>query len=71
MLVQERPLSNIQLELLKMYSHGVSDEQLKEIRGILVDYFLRKATEEADRLWNEKGWSNETMDDWLKGEDHD
>ena len=71
MLVQEKPLSNLQLELLKIYSNGIPDEQLKEIRKILVDYFFEKATSEADRLWDEKGWTNDTMEGWLKGEDHD
>jgi len=54
-----------------MYSHGVPDHQLKEIRSILVDYFFKKATDEADRLWEEKGWTNDTMDEWLEGKDHD
>ena len=49
-----------------MYSHGVPDHQLKEIRAILVDYFFRKATDEADRLWEENGWSNDAMDEWLE-----
>lgn len=71
MLVQEKPLSNLQLELLKIYSNGIPDEQLKEIRKILVDYFFEKATSEADRLWDENGWTNDTMEEWLKGEDHD
>lgn len=71
MLLQEKPLSNLQLELLKIYSNGIPDEQLQEIRKILVDYFFEKATNEADRLWDEKGWTNDTMEGWLKGEDHD
>ena len=50
MLVQDKPLSNLQLELLKMYSNGIPEQQLIETREILVDYFFRKVTEDADRL---------------------
>ena len=71
MLVQDRPLSNMQLELLKLYSHGISDDQPREVKRILASYFFEKATEEADKLWDEKRWSDDTMDEWLKGEDHD
>ena len=71
MLVQEKPLSNLQLELLKMYSHGIPEQQLREVKEMLVEYFFQKATEAADELWEEKGWSNDTMDEWLKGDDHD
>lgn len=71
MLVQDKPLSNIQLELLRLYGNGIPDQQLLEVREMLIDYFFNKATEEVDRIWDEKGWTNETMNEWLKGEDHD
>jgi len=71
MIQQNRPLTNLQLELLKIYSFNISDEQLSEIRGILTQYFADKATAEMDRLWDENGWTNETMDEWLKGDNDD
>lgn len=52
--------------LLKIYSFGISDHQLLEIKDILSQYFAEKATEEMDKLWDSKNWSNETMDNWLK-----
>lgn len=57
-------LTNLQLELLKVFSHPLSDEQLLEVKDLLATYFADKATEEMDRLWDEKGWSNETMQGW-------
>jgi len=71
MIQQNTPLTNLQLELLKIYSFNISDEQLSEIRQILTQYFADKATAEMDRLWDENGWTNETMDEWLKGDDND
>lgn len=66
---QDRPttkLSNLQLELLKIFSRNISDEQLMEIKAILSAYFAEKATKEMDRLWDERGWTQETMQQWLK-----
>lgn len=69
MLTQDKPLTNLQLELLKIYSFDIDEEQLLEIKNLLAKYFAEKATSEADRLWDERGWTNETMEDWLKGEE--
>ena len=64
-----KPLTNLQLELLKIYSFNLGDEQLLEIKDMLSNYFAEKASDEMDKLWDEKGWTNETMDQWLKGDD--
>lgn len=57
-------LTNLQLELLKVFSFELSEEQVLEIRSLLANYFAEKATEEADRLWEAKGWTDETMEQW-------
>ena len=59
------PLSNMQLELLKLYSRNISEESLLEIRQILANYFMQKAIDEADKIWDERGYTNELMDEWL------
>lgn len=69
MLVQDGPLTNLQLEILKVYSVELPEEQLLEVRDILARYFADKASDEMDRLWEEKNWSNDTMRQWLKGEE--
>jgi predicted transcriptional regulator len=63
---QPTKLSNLQLEVLKIFSRNISDEQLLEIKAILSAYFAEKATKEMDRLWDERGWTQETMQQWLK-----
>jgi hypothetical protein len=65
---QQQPtkLSNLQMELLKLYSHNVSDEELKDIRKMLADYYGKKADEEMDRLWKENGWNQDTIEKWKK-----
>jgi hypothetical protein len=32
-------LSNLQMELLKVFNHDLPDEQVLEIRSLLADYF--------------------------------
>lgn len=59
-------LTNLQLELLKLFSFNLSDQQMKEIRVLLSQYFAEKATQEMDQLWESKNWSNETMVQWSK-----
>ncbi len=58
-------LSNLQLEILKLYQYKLDDNQLIDIKKILSKYFADKATKEFDKLWEENNWSNETMDEWL------
>lgn len=69
--VNDKPLTNLQLELLKVFSIELPDEQLVEIRDLLAGYFAEKASVEMDKLWEEKGWTNETMDAWLRGEEEE
>lgn len=62
------PLSNMQMELLKLYSAGVPDEYLAEIKEMIARFLLAKARDEAGKVWQEKNYSDETADKWLKGE---
>ncbi len=60
-----QPLSNVQEELLKLYSTNLSPDELKELKIVLGKYFAQKATKEADKIWDNKKYSNETMNTWL------
>ena len=59
-------LSNLQLELLKVFSLDLKEEQLFEIRDLLSKYFADKATEAMDELWEEKDWDEQTIEGWSK-----
>lgn len=61
-----QPLSNIQQELLKLYAANIEDADLLHIKRYLARYFAEKAIKEADKIWDEKGYTRETMDEWLK-----
>jgi hypothetical protein len=57
----QAPLSNLQIELLKMYSSGVSDEYLKDIKLMIAKYLFSKAQERADNIWDSKKYSDEII----------
>jgi hypothetical protein len=59
------PLSNIQIELLKLYSVGVSDEVLLEFKKIMSKFLMQKMRDEADKIWLEKGYSENNINQWL------
>ncbi len=57
-----QPLSNIQQELLNLYSSDIAEKDLLNIKRFLSKYFAVKAIGETDTIWEQKGFSNETMD---------
>jgi hypothetical protein len=57
-------LSNIQVELLKLYANDLPDEQLYDIKLMLARYFAQKATEAMDKQWNERGLTEQDMVNW-------
>lgn len=63
-MIPAQKLTNLQLELVKLFSYKVDDSQLIEIKQILGTYFAEKASEEMDRLWDENNWTEDTMKEW-------
>jgi hypothetical protein len=55
------PLSNVQIELLKLYSTGVSDETLIDLKKTMAKFFLDRLRKTADKIWEEKGYSDAQM----------
>jgi len=61
-----RKLNNIQLELLKLFSIDLSNEQLLEIKDLLSKYFADKITSQMDSLFEENNWDEEQIEKWSK-----
>lgn len=53
--------SNLQLELLKLYANGVTDEQLLEIKWLLGKYFADKASDAMDNFITEKNLTTQDI----------
>ena len=51
---------------MRVLLYELDEEQLLEIKELLARYFADKATVEMDKLWDEKKWDNETMNEWSK-----
>jgi hypothetical protein len=57
-------LNDVQLEILKLFQHDQSAEDLKEIKSLLITYLSDKVTREADKSFNEKGYSTAVFEQW-------
>jgi len=57
-------LSNLQIELLKMYSNGVSEKNLHEIKLMLAKYFADQASDAMDEVWEKRSLTAQDMIDW-------
>ena len=66
--VDHSSLSNVQMELIKLYSTDLNHDELIELKELLVSHFSQKAIDEADRIWKEQEMTAQTMDDWLNEE---
>jgi hypothetical protein len=62
------PLSNVQLELLKLFSTNVNTEELIELKTVLANFYAEKAILKSNQIWDEKEFSDELMDNWLNKE---
>ena len=60
-----QPLSNVQLEILKAFSHNLTDEELKDFKDTIAEYFASRAIQSANNVWDEKGWTGEDVDRML------
>jgi len=64
---QSNKLSPLQLELLKLYSMGYSEEDVLEIKKILGRYFAKKLRLKVDTAVKEKGITQKDLDRWIVG----
>jgi hypothetical protein len=55
--IVKQPLTALQLELLKLFSRDISENDLLEIKRFLVKYFAEKAMDLADETWKKKNWT--------------
>lgn len=61
-----KKLSNIQLELLKIFSFDLSEKQINEIKVILTKYFADNISDQMDELFKDKNWGEDQIERWSK-----
>lgn len=57
--------SNLQLELLKLYSRDIPDEELRDIKKLLADYFAQRAIADANAWWDANNFTDADVDRML------
>jgi hypothetical protein len=62
------PLTNVQAELLKLFAAEIPEEHLTELKSVIANYLVEKARNKADKIWDEKGYNNDTLEKLLNGE---
>jgi hypothetical protein len=63
------PFTNLQQELLSLYSHQVAEKDLIEIKELIGQYFAKRLSNIADEAWKTNNWTNEHMDNILNESD--
>ena len=62
------PLTNVQLELLKLYAYNLSEEEMQELKKLLTVFFAERIRKRTVKLWHERGHTQGTMHQWLNDE---
>jgi len=60
-----QPLSNAQVELLKLFSTKLSENELTELKELLANFYAQKSIQSADKVWEENKLTQNNMDSWL------
>jgi len=60
-----QPLTNVQLEILKAFSFNLDNNELQDFKDVIANYFAKRAIQSANKVWDEKGWTDEDVDRML------
>lgn len=64
-IVLKQPFTNVQLELLKTFSHDLPESDLIDLKKTLALFFAEKLINQADKAWDKENWNNDTVDEFL------
>jgi len=62
----KQPLTNVQLELLKVFSHQLSEQDLIELKKTLALFFAQKLIQQADKIWEDNQWTDQAIDKMMQ-----
>lgn len=62
------PLTNTQLQLLKLYAYDLQEDEMQDLQKVLAAFFAERIRTHTGKMWQERGYSNETMNQWLNDE---
>lgn len=61
----KQPLSNVQLELLKIFSYDLNITELKEFKDLVAKYFAKRAINSANKIWDDNNWDDAHVEELL------
>ena len=62
------PLSNVQAELLKLFSANIPEQHLAELKKLIARFLLDKARDKADAVWIQENYTDEKLQQILEQE---
>ncbi len=65
---RQKPLTNLQLEILKLYAVELTEDELMDLKNVLARHFADRLSKRVDHIWRQKGLTPEDMDRWLNDE---
>ncbi len=57
-------LTNAQIELLELFKQNLRQDELLELKRLLVAFKAQRLSAMLDDLWEKNGWTEETMQTW-------
>ena len=58
------PLNEVQVSLLRL-TENLPDQDLQVLKKLIIAFKAQRVAQLADKVWDEKGWSEETMQQFL------
>ncbi|SDG50869.1 hypothetical protein SAMN04487996_119102 [Dyadobacter soli] len=59
--MEQTKLNSMQLFMIKLFEKQLNAKQEQEIKTLLTDYFAKQIDDEVDRIWEEKGLSQQDL----------
>jgi len=59
-------LNEQQLQMLRLFKDPMPEEDFQQMKRLAVQLLAKKVDEEMERLEKEKGWTQETYEQWGK-----
>ncbi len=59
-------LNNAQRTILELLAEPLAEQDLEQLRVMLIQFRYRRLQNMLNAQWDEKGWTQVTMDNWYK-----
>ena len=51
------PLTPAQLEILKVLARPMTEQEIMELKRVIVQFFAQKLIQQANTVWDQNGWT--------------